>query len=356
LDKQPAVLFNAHPNQASEHAMNTPLRLAICAAFLTAAAAQAAPSGIHLLKSVTLGGDTFWDALTLDGADQHLFIAHGSHVVVVNSKTGEAVGDIPNVTGAHEVAAANRFGKGFATSGASNSVVVFDLKSLKTTATITVGTRPDGILYDPVSRRVFTFNAGSKDATAIDVASGTVDGTIPLGGKPEFAVADGKGHIFDNIEDTSEIVEIDTKAMTVTKRWPLAPCTGPSGLAFDARHGRLFAACDNEMMAAVDTATGKVVATVPTGKGADGAGFDPKSGDVIIPQGGDARLSVIHEVTPNSYKLVENVPTQRGARTMDLDSSTGRIYTVTADLTPDPGKHPPYKMTPGSFRLLIYGR
>ncbi|HEX4860682.1 MAG TPA: hypothetical protein VFV07_05560 [Rhizomicrobium sp.] len=329
--------------------------LAISTVALAAAwAAQAGPSGIHLLKSVTLGGDTFWDCVTLDAARHRVFIAHGTHVVAIDSRTGEAVGDIADVQGAHEVAVG--LGKGFATSGGTNSVVVFDARTLKTTGTIAVGTKPDGALFDPFSRRVFTFNAGSKDATVIDVASGTVDGTIPLGGKPEFAVADGKGHIFDNIEDTSEIVEIDTKAMTVIKRWPLAPCTEPSGLAFDAKHGRLFAACDNEMMAAVDIATGKVVATVPTGKGADGAVFDAKSGDVIIPEGGDSRLSVIHEVTPNSYKLVENVATQRGARTMEIDPATGRVFTVTADLTPDPGKHPPYKMTPGSFRVLIYGR
>lgn len=331
--------------------------LAISTVVLTAAwAAQAGPSGIHLLKSVTLGGDTFWDYVAVDAGHHRVFIAHGTHYVVVDSRTGETVGDIADIKGAHGVAIADRLGKGFATSGNTNSVVVFDAQTLKTTGTIAVGTHPDSIVFDPVSRRVFVFDGGSKDATVIDVASGTVDGTVPLGGKPEAAVADGKGHIFDNIEDTSEIVEIDAKTMTVTKRWPLAPCTEPSGLAFDARHGRLFAACDNEMMAAVDTATGKVVATVPTGKGADGAGFDPKSDDVIIPQGQDARLSVIHEATPNSYKLVENVETQRGARTMDIDPATGRIYTVTADLTPDPGKHPPYKMTPGSFRVLIYGR
>src|SRR5262249_29250266 len=160
-----------------------------------------------------------------------------------DSDSGKAVGDIPGTPGAHEVAIAGRFNKGFATSGTSNSVVVFDAKTLAVTGKIAVGARPDGILYDPVSRRVFTFNAGSKDSTVIDVASGTVDGTIPLGGKPEFAVADGKGHIFDNIEDTSELVEIDTHKMEVMKRWPLAPCTEPSGLAYDAAHGRLFAAC-----------------------------------------------------------------------------------------------------------------
>jgi YVTN family beta-propeller protein len=330
-------------------------KLAACAALLTAPAAAAGPSGIHLLNSVTLGGDTFWDCLTLDAPNHRLFIAHGSHVVAVDSRTGAAVGDIPDVAGAHEVAIANTFDKGYATAGKDDSVVVFDARSLKTTGTIKVGSRPDGILYDPVSRRVFTFNAGSKDSTVIDVASGTVDGTIPLGGKPEFAVLDGKGHIFDNIEDTSEIVEIDTKSMSVMKRWKLAPCTEPSGLAFDRAHHRLFAACDNEMMAAVDSMTGKVVATVPTGKGADGAGFDAKKHQVIIPNG-EGKLSVISEKTPDTYRLVENVPTQMGARTMDLDPATGRIFTVTADLTPDPGGHPPYKMGPGSFRILIYGR
>ncbi len=320
-----------------------------------ASAAFAGPSAIHLLKSVTLGGDTFWDCITLDAPNHHLFIAHGSHFVVVDSRTGSPVGDIPDTPGAHEVAVAGPSGKGFATSGTNNSVVVFDAKTLATTGKIAVGTRPDGILYDPVSRRVFTFNAGSKDSTVIDAASGTVDGTIALGGKPEFAIADGKGHIFDNIEDTSEIVEIDTHKMEVMKRWPLAPCTEPSGLAYDSAHGRLFAACDNGMMAAVDAATGKVVATVPTGKGADGAGFDGKARDVLIPNG-EGKLSVIHQRTADKYELVENVPTQFGARTMEFDPATRRIFTVTADLTPDPGKRPPYKMTPGSFRLLIYGR
>ncbi len=329
---------------------------AASAAILVATTALAGPSGIHLLKSAMLGGDTFWDCITLDAPNHRVFIAHGSHIVVADARTGAAIGDIPDVNGAHEVAIANGFSKGYATAGKADSVVVFDAKTLKTTGTIKVGSRPDGILYDPITRRVFTFNADSKDSTVIDAASGTVDGTIALGGKPEFAVLDGKGHIFDNIEDTSEIVEIDAKAMSVMKRWKLAPCTEPSGLAFDRTHHRLFAACDNEMMAAVDSETGKVVATVATGKGADGAGFDAKSGNIVVPEGGDARMSVIHETTPNSYKLIENVPTQKGARTMDIDPATGRIYTVTADLTPDPGQHPPYKMAPGSFRLLIYGR
>ena len=327
--------------------------LLACAAALSLAVAASAATGYHLRKSVPLGGDTFWDAITLDAASHHLFITHGNHVVVVDSKSYAVAGDIPNVTGAHQVAVG--LGKGFATSGATSTVVVFDAATLKVTGTIAVGTKPDGAVYDPVTRRVFTFNAGSKDATAIDVASGTVDGTIPLGGKPEFAVADGKGHLFDNIEDTSEIVEIDAKKMEVMHRWPLAPCESPSGLAIDKAHGRLFMACENQIMAVFDPRTGKVVATLPTGKGADGAAYDPGTRTVFIPNG-EGKLTVIHQDSPDRYRVIENAATQFGARTIEIDPATHRVFTVTADLTPDPGKHPPYKMAPGSFRLLVYGR
>lgn len=327
--------------------------LLAAAASLALAAGAYAAGGYHLLKSVTLGGDTFWDAITLDPASHHLFIAHGDHVVVVDSRSYKTAGDIIGVPGAHQVAVGLH--KGFATSGASDSVVVFDAASLKLLSSISVGKRPDGILFEPVTRRVFTFNAGSKDTTVIDAATNTVVGTIPLGGKPEFAVVDGKGHIFDNIEDTSEIIEIDAKTMTVIHRWPLAPCESPSGLAYDRAHGRLFAACENAMMAVMDAASGKVVATVPTGRGADGAAFDPGTRTVLIPNG-EGKLSVIRQVAADKYVLVENAPTQFGARTIELDPATHRVFTATADLTPDPGKRPPYKMTPGSFRLLVYGR
>jgi YVTN family beta-propeller protein len=304
---------------------------------------------------VTLGGDTFWDGIFFDAANHHVFITHGTHVAVVDTRSYELAGDIADTPQTHDVAVADKLGKGFVTSGASNSVIVFDPRTLKTIGTIAVGTRPDAIVYDPFSRRVFTFNAGSKDSTVIDVASGTVDGTVPLGGKPEFAVADGKGHVFDNIEDKSEIAEIDTKTMDVIARWPLAPCESPSGIALDRIHARLFAACENEMVAVVDARTGKVITTIPTGKGADGAGFDAKTRNVLIPNG-EGKLSVIHQVTADKYRLVENVPTQFGVRTMDLDPSTHRIFSATADLSPDPGKRPPYKMGPGSFRLVVFGK
>jgi DNA-binding beta-propeller fold protein YncE len=335
--------------------MKSSLLAAGCLVALTSTAAIAGPSGLHLLKSVTLGGDTFWDCVFYDAPNHHIFVTHGSHVVVVDSKTYEVAGDIADTPQVHGVAVADKLGKGFITSGANNTVIAFDPVTLKSTGTIAVGTRPDAIVYDPFTRRVFTFNAGSKDSTVIDAASGTVDGTVSLGGKPEFAVSDGEGHIFDNIEDKSEIAEINTKTMEVTARWPLAPCESPSGIALDKDHGRLFAACENEMMAVVDTKTGKVVATVPTGKGADGAGFDPKTRNVLIPNG-EGKLSVIHQDTADKYHLVENVPTQFGVRTMDFDPATQRLFSATADLTPDPGKRPPYKIGPGSFRMVVFGK
>jgi DNA-binding beta-propeller fold protein YncE len=326
------------------------LLFATAATLALVSAASAAP-GYHLVKSVTLGGDTFWDAVTFDAASHHVFVTHGTHVVVVDSNSYAPAGDIDGVTAAHQVAIGD--GKGFATAGMNNAVVVFDPVALKTTGTIAVGTRPDGTVYEPATHRIFTFNAGSKDSTVIDAVKGTVVGTVPLGGKPEFAVADNAGHIYDNIEDTSELAEIDAKGMTVLHRWPLAPCTNPSGIAMDRAHGRLFIACENQMMAVVDAETGKVVTTVPTGRGADGAVFDPGTQTVLIPNG-EGKLSVIHEDTPDKYTLVENAATQFGVRTIDIDPATHRIFSATADLTPDPGKRPPYKMTPGSFRVVVF--
>jgi YVTN family beta-propeller protein len=331
------------------------IALPVAVAAFAATPAFAGPSGYHLVKSVTLGGDTFWDAITLDAPNHHIFITHGDHVVVVDSRTYKVVGDITGLHSTHQVAVADRFNKGFVTQGGNNTVAVFDAKTLRVTGTIPVGTAPDGIVYDPVTRRAFTLNAGSEDATVIDVASGTVDGTVPLGGKPEFAVADGKGHIYDNIESKSEVAKIDAKTMDVMSRWPLAPCTEPSGIAYDRAHDRVFSACHNQLLAVSNPSSGKVVATVPIGEHPDGAAFDPVTGYVLVPDG-EGKLTVIHEDAPDKYMVVENVPTQFGARTIELDPATHRVFTATADLTPDPGKHPPYKMTPGSFRLLVYAR
>jgi YVTN family beta-propeller protein len=324
------------------------------AAVLFAGAAWAVP-GYHALTTVTLGGDTFWDAITLDGTNKHLFITHGDHVVVLSSADYSKAGDIPGVEGAHQVAVAADLGKGYATAGKLNAVIVFDAASLNVTGKIAVGIKPDGVVYDIRTHRVFVFNADSNSATVIDVRSGTVDGTVPLGGKPEFAVADGAGHIFDNIEDTSEIVEIDARKMDVIHRWKLAPCESPSGIAIDRLRGRLFAACENQMLAVMDAKTGKVITTIPTGKGADGAAYDPVTRNVFVPLG-EGLLEVIAQSNGDQYKVLTRLPTKLGARTIEIDPAAHRIFTVTADLTPDPGKHPPYKMTPGTFHLLVFGK
>ena len=327
----------------------------LAAATLAFTGAAWAVPGYHALTTVTLGGDTFWDAITLDSTNKHLFITHGDHVVVLNSDTYAKAGDIPGALGAHQVAVAADLGKGYATAGKLNAVIVFDAASLNVIGQIAVGAKPDGVVYDIRTHRIFVFNADDKSATVIDVRSGTVDGTVPLGGKPEFAVADGAGHIFDNIEDTSEVVEIDAKTMEVMHRWPLAPCESPSGIAYDRPRARLFMACENQMMAVVDARTGKVITTLATGKGADGAAYDPVTRNVFI-SNGEGIMSIFTQGNGDTYKPLMKLPTQFGARTIEIDPATHRIFTATADLTPDPGKHPPYKMTPGSFRLLVYGR
>ncbi len=331
-----------------------PILFGVAAAALLTGPAFALP-GYHALTTVTLGGDTFWDAITLDGANRHLFITHGDHVVVLNSGDYSKAGDLPGVEGAHQVAVAADLGKGYATAGKRNAVIVFDAASLAVTGQIAVGTKPDGVVYDIRTHRIFVFNAGDNNATVIDVRSGTVDGTVPLGGKPEFAVADGAGHVFDNIEDTSEIVEIDAKTMTVIHRWKLAPCESPSGIAIDKLRGRLFAACENQMLAVMDAKTGKLIATIPTGKGADGAAYDPVTRNVFVPLG-EGLIEVIQQSNGDRYRVLTRLSTKLGARTIEIDSSSHRIFTVTADLTPDPGQHPPYKMTPGTFRLLVFGK
>ncbi len=223
------------------------------------------------------------------------------------------------------------------------------------------GTNPDAIVYDAASKRVFAMNGRSHDATAIDAATGDVAGTIPVTGKPEFAVADGAGHVYVNIEDKSEELQIDTRSLQVTAQWPLAPCEEPSGLAMDVAHRRLFAGCDNQLMAVLDADSGKVVATPAIGEGVDANAFDPGTGFAFASNGQSATLTVVHEDAPNKFSVVENVATQKGARTMALDPKTHEVYLVTADFNPPPAAtaenpHPRPVAVPGSFVVLVFGR
>jgi DNA-binding beta-propeller fold protein YncE len=325
------------------------------------AAAQPAPAGYHLARTIALGGEGFWDYVTADPAAHRLYVSHATKVQVVDTAIGAVVGEIPDTPGVHGVAIAPELGRGFTSNGRAGTVTVFDLKTLAPLATVTVtGSNPDAILYEPASRRVFTFNGGSKDATAIDAASAKVVGTLPLGGKPEFAATDGKGRIWVNIEDTSEILAFDAGTLKVMGRWPLAPCEEPSGLAIDRQHRRLFTVCRNKLMAVVDGDSGRVLATVPTGGGTDGAAFDPVAG-LAFASNGEGTLTVVHEDSPEKFTLVGNVPTRRGARTIALDEATHRIYLPTAQFGPPPAAtaerpHSRPSIVPGTFEVLVLER
>jgi DNA-binding beta-propeller fold protein YncE len=323
------------------------------------AAPATGPSGYHLVRKVTLGGEGGWDCLTIDPMTRRLFVTHSTHVMVVNADTGKIVGDITDTPGVHDVAIAEDAGRGFISNGGNNTVTIFDLKTLQIIGHAQTGTHPDAALYDVVSHRVFAFNGGSSDATAINAATGEVAGTIALGGKPEFATADGAGTIYVNLEDRSELAVIDSRTLRVTQRWPLAPCEEPSGLALDAVHSRLFVGCHNQIMAIVDAHNGKVVTTVPIGSGVDGTRFEAVSG-LVFSSNGDGTLTVVHEDTPDKYIVVENVTTERGARTMEIDPKTQNVYLITADLKPTQptteNPHPRPSIVPGTFRLLIFSR
>jgi len=322
-----------------------------------APAAPAAPPTYHLIQKITLGGEGGWDYLTVDAAARRLYISRGTHVMVVNADTYKIVGDIPNTGGVHGIAFAPNLGRGFTSNGQSNTVTIFDLKTLKPVGTAPTGDRPDAVLYDPATQRVFTFNGGGNSATAIDAVTGKVLGTIPLGGRPEFAVADGKGMVYDNIEDKGEIVAIDAKTLTVKNRWPLAPLESPSGLAMDPKSRRLFAVCDGRKMAVVNANTGKVVATPAIGDGPDAAVFDPGTGLAFSSNGQDGTLTVIRETAPDLYRVVQTAPTQAGARTLALDTKTHRVFLVTATPGPATPGAPPWRRSyvPGTFTLLVFG-
>ncbi len=327
----------------------------------SAASRAYGPSGYHLLKKIPLGGEGFWDYITFDPATRRLYISRGSKVVVLEVDSGKTVGEIPNTEGVHGIALAPEFNRGFTSNGRAGTVTIFDLKTLQVIGSAQAGTNPDAIIYDPSSKRVFAMNGRSKNATAIDAATGNVVGTIPVDGKPEFAVADGAGNVFVNIEDKSEEQRIDSQNLKVTATWPLAPCKEPSGLAMDTAHRRLFAGCDNKMMAVVEADSGKVVATPEIGEGVDANAFDPELQYAYASNGESATLTVVHEDTSGKYSVVENVPTQAHARTMALDPKTHQIFLVTADFGATPAAtadnaHPRPTMVKDSFVVLIFGK
>jgi hypothetical protein len=327
---------------------------------VAAVALAAAGSGYKVVNTYKVGGDGGWDYLTADAAARRLYISRATHVIVLDLDSGKTVGDIADTPGVHGIALAPELGRGFVSNGREGTVTIFDMKTLATSSKVKVGDNPDAILYDPATKRVFTFNGRSQDSTAIDAEKGTVLGTIKLGGKPEFAASDGKGGVWVNIEDKSELVSIDPNKLEVKSRWPLAPCTEPSGLSLDKKNRRLFVGCDNKMMAVVNADTGKVLATPAIGDGVDATAFDGETG-LAFASCGEGVLTVVKEDSPDKFSVAENVPTQAGARTLALDSRTHNVFVVTAKFGPPPAAtadnpHPRRTILPDTFVVLVLGK
>src|SRR5216117_1438132 len=308
--------------------------LALTLATIASLLAQSS-SSYRLTHTYTLGGDGGWDYIVPDPPNHRLFIGRQNRVMVVDENNGTLLGEVTGIQGAHGTAVANATGHGFATSGNDQAVVMFDLKTFNVLGRIHAAEDADAIIYDSASNRVFTFNGDAHSSTVIDPRAGTVITNIPLGGKPEYGASAGDGKVYGNLTDTSEVVEIDAKTATVSRRWSTAPCMQPVAMALDTAHHRLFSGCRSGVMAVSDYQAGKVVATVPIGTGVDGAAFDAASGDVFA-SNADGTLTVIHQDTPDRYHVVENVQTPQGARNMGLDSTNHRLFIVSAKFGPPP--------------------
>lgn len=327
---------------------------------LVAQPARAQAKSYRLVRKTALAGSDGWDYLSLDSKARRFYVPRSTRVSVIDADSGQVVGEVPATTGVHGVAFDEKSGRGFTSNGRSNSVTIFDLKTLKKLGETPVGQGPDSILFDPSSHRVFTFNGRDQNITALDAATGHVVGTIALPGRPEFAAADEKGEIYDNIEDKSEIVAINARTLKIDHTWTVAPGEEPSGLAIDAKHHRLFAVCSNQKMIVLNTQNGQVVAILPIGNGADACVYDAKTRLVFSPNGQDGTMTVFHQTDADHYTLVQTFPTQIGGRTMALDSKTHHVFTVAAQYAPLPADadpaNPPRRRAyvDGTVRVLEY--
>ena len=306
---------------------------------------------------IPIEGAGGWDYAHVDSANRQLYVTHGTEVQVVDLNTEKPTAKITGMKRLHGVATADELNRGFISDGGDNVVVVFDLKTNEILQRVKAGTNPDAIIYEPSTQRVFAFNGRSNDVTAINAKDGTVVGTVDLGGKPEFAVGDGKGFVYDNIEDKSEIVKLDAKTLKVVSRWLLKGCEEPSGLAIDTAAHRLFSVCDNKTMAVTDYDSGKVVATVPIGEGPDAAGYDTES-KLVFSSNGEGTLTVVKQESADKYSALETLKTEKSARTMALDPKTHKIYLPAAQFGPAPAPtqdnpHPRPPVVPGSFHLVV---
>jgi len=321
---------------------------------LAAASIGWAAEPYRLLKEIPVGGEGGWDYLSVDAASHRLYVSHATKIVVIDTQTDAIVGEIADTPGVHGFAIAPQLGRGFASNGRENKVSIVKLATLKTLSKVATETNPDAILFEPGRGEVYAFNGRSQSATVFTAATGEVVATIPLGGKPEFAQADPEvGRVFVNIEDKNEVAVIDVATHAVVARWPIAPGEEASGMDIDLAHHRLFLGCSNAKLVILDSTDGRVVASVPAGKGIDAAAFDPGTQLAFTPNGRDGTVTIVHEDSPEKFTVVQTLATERSARTMAVDPASHKIYLVTAKFLPaEEGKRP--KMIPESMKVLVY--
>jgi DNA-binding beta-propeller fold protein YncE len=331
------------------------MRKLLFPALAAAALLAQSSSSYRVTHTYALGGDGSWDYVVPDPPHHRVFIARQTRVMVVDEDNGTLLGEVTGINGAHGTAIAEATGHGFATSGNDRSVVMFDLKTYKALSRIPAAEDADAIVFDSASNRVFTLNGDAHSSTVIEPKAGTVITNIALGGKPEYGASAGDGKVYANITDNSEVVEIDAKTATVSRRWPTAPCKQPVSMAIDTAHHRLFSGCRSGVMAVSDYQAGKVVTTVPIGTGVDGAGYDPAFGDAFA-SNADGTLTVIHQDSPNKYHVAQTVETPKASRNMGLDPTNHRLYLASAKFGPAPGGRGRAPVLPGTFAVLVIER
>jgi len=332
----------------------------------TVSLSMAAANSYHLLKKYSFGpaeGSTreYFDYITVDSAARRVYLSHGTEIKVIDADTGALIGNITGLKQDHGVAVATEFGKGFITDGGRGGVIIFDLQTFKVTGEAKADQDADGVVYDPFSKRVFVMNGNPHSSTVIDAKSGSVVGVIDLGGGPEFAVADGKGTVYVNLEDTSELVAIDSNSLKIRSRWSLAPAGAPTALAMDVQHNRLFSAGRNpQNLVVLDAGSGKVLQSFPISAGVDAAAFEPETGLIFVSTR-EGVVHVFHEDSPDKFSEVETISTEFGAKTMGLDTKTHNLFLDTADFAPAPAPtadrpHPQRTAIQGTFHVLVYGK
>jgi hypothetical protein len=344
--------------------MKTLLLLA-CSVVFSASTTIAAPPSYKVVSKIKIGGAGRWDYVYVDSANHRLYVSHATQTEVIDTTTDKVVGTIQGTNGVHGIAVANDLGRGFTSDGMDNDVTIFDLKTLDVLGKVKTGANPDSIVYEPSTHRVLTFNGRSNDSTVFDAKTGEIyAAAISVGGKPEFAQVDGKGHVYFNIEDKNEIGEIDAKAAALTKHYSIAPCDGPSGLAINPggpnKTSYLYSVCGNKMMVVSDPAAGKVIATPAIGQGPDGVAFD--DGYAFSANGRDGNITMVGETSPGKFEPVDTIVTQNGARTIGSDQKAHKLYLPAAEFGPPPappaggGRTGRAQAIPDSFMIIVVGR